>query len=56
MKIFYLFVIGVIILNQIWILYLLHINQQLRQELQEVRKNAIKEINKLRNGDNKNDE
>ena len=56
MKIFYLFIIGVIILNQIWILCLLRINKQLDEKLQEERKKAIKEINKLRNGDNKNDE
>ena len=56
MKIFYLIVIGVIILNQIWILCLLRINKQLEDRLQEERKKTIKEINKLRNGDNKNDE
>lgn len=63
MKIFYLIVIVVIILNQIWILCLLRINKLLDEKLQEERKKAIKEINKLRkeinilrNGDNKNDE
>ena len=51
MKIFTFIIIGVILINMFWIWYLLKRNSQLEDEIQEERKKAIKEINKLRKKD-----
>lgn len=51
MKIFSIIVVIVLVLNMIWIWLLLRLNSKLEDELQEERKKAIKEINKLRKKD-----
>lgn len=51
MKIYIFIIIGVILINMFWIWCLLKRNSELEDELQEERKKAIKEINKLRKKD-----
>lgn len=56
MEIITIIVISIILLiNMVWIICVTILNRRLEEELQDERKEAIKEINKLRKGENKND-